>query len=384
MFLKFDYCNLRNFYSIRTFKFRFVYSSFYYNKMRNEILSYKGSLFPDNFSFFLLKSSSYILILSYIYFLVPLPPSAIVDLSPLISIRLYIYSFLFLVVLSFIFYYIFVKLFLKIIKYFNLVSIDFKKWVQTYFRLGRIISIIFMQFFESFLLFLVNILSFLLLLFLIKWFLPSLFYPFLLCNTLFVLFTFINNFTFFVSKFFFDSAAEPMHENRFNSVSLISFFPFLMFMLFPLLNFVINSFLIFVYLLRSYMPEYPFSLNQPFARTMFRVPFMRLTASYECCDRTLLLKRDPSKANFYDHFEVRENFFPTYNLSYFFKFLLTRRGRMFELQYNYFDYKEFLRTNRGYKSKTYTFFPSKFVYVFMLFDLYLVWVVINFFTLLKF
>lgn len=352
--------------------------------MKNEVLLYKDSPFPDNFSFFLLKLSSYILILSYIYFLVPFPSSAIIDLGTLISIRLYIYSFLFLVVLIFISYYIFVKLLLKIIKYFNLVSIDFKKWVQTYFRLGRFISTIFMQFFESFLLFLVNILSFFLLLFFIKEFLPGLFYPFLLCNTLFVLFTFIDNFIFFINKFFLDSVADPLYKSKFSSTPLISFFPSLMFILFPLFNFIISSFLIFIYSLRSYMPEYPFSLDYPFARTLFRVPFMRLSVFNECCDRTLILKRDSSQANFYNHFKVRENFFPIYNSSYFFKFLLTRRGRMFELQFNYFDYKEFLKTNRGYKSKTYTFFPSKFVYAFMFFDLYLIWVVINFFTLLKF
>jgi hypothetical protein len=56
--------------------------------------------------------------------------------------------------------------------------------------------------------------------------------------------------------------------------------------------------------------------------------------------------------------------------TYFFKFLIDRKNRVFEIQYNYFNYELFLKNNRGYLSRSITFLPHPLIHFLMLIDLY--------------
>ena len=78
---------------------------------------------------------------------------------------------------------------------------------------------------------------------------------------------------------------------------------------------------------------------------------------------------EKSFRNIFNEYYDSKRPFDKYDLPYFFKFLVDRKGRLFELQYNYFNYEEFLKTNRGYESKTCIFFPPKVIYIFLFFNL---------------
>lgn len=64
--------------------------------------------------------------------------------------------------------------------------------------------------------------------------------------------------------------------------------------------------------------------------------------------------------------------------SYYFKFLVDRKNRLFEIQYNYFDYIAFLNGGDCYLSRTVTYFPPKLVYFFMLLNIFFYFLILNF------
>lgn len=411
--MEFYFLKLKSFYLIKSIDSNFFLKIINFNKLSYSVRFNYIFGVPIKLAFFLLKCIGFLFMFTSLFFF-----SSYFGVDSLLSymletittfrfvfLKFLLYFFLFFALLFYFFnFLIFLCKLFRGLHFFLSFLLNAQFKVKYFFQL--FVSAFFESFFSNF----IGIVSYLVLLLVLNSFSLIFFNVFLLVTSFYLLFNFVYVASNILSKSLFGDASYSILRKELYSQELKVFspvfFPFLLIVV-PFCSFIVYLLLCFCYLLRIYLPslvskslvdnkvgkdtnnkriKYVWNFSKStFKSSGFKAIFVDTTGS---CNNPYFMGFDygpkHEKPNIdvipfsmdFRYTETLKNY-SFVECGYFFKFILDRNKNLYELQYNYFNYNDFLKTRRGYQSRTLTKFPNRFLYLLVLFCFFPLWLVMN-------